>query len=104
MQQVGIGNYDALYEASKSRFLWGPRPGRLVAAITNYLSSGTVLDAGCGDGKNSIYLERVGFRVSGFDISQAAINGLRRRFSDADLSHSAYSVADAATVMLRRSI
>jgi tellurite methyltransferase len=38
----------------------------------------TVLDAGCGGGRNLAYLMRRGFDVSGADASEAAIAGVRR--------------------------
>ena len=37
-----------------------------------------VLDAGCGNGVNSIFCLENGFKVSGFDVSSAAIEGLRK--------------------------
>lgn len=48
--------------------------------LTDYLSEGLVLDAGCGDGKNALYLEQRGFSVRGFDRSQVALHGLGNRF------------------------
>ena len=38
----------------------------------------TVLDIGCGEGRNSIYLARLGYKVDAFDISEAGINELKR--------------------------
>jgi SAM-dependent methyltransferase len=73
--------YDALYAASPQQILWADTPGRLVARLPHYRSGGSVLDAGCGDGKNALFLETVGFDVTGFDASPLALAGLRNRFA-----------------------
>ena len=67
-------SYDSLYSASIDNILWPEKPGRLILKIKDYLSNGKILDAGCGDGKNSTYLEKQGFSVTGFDISSKALN------------------------------
>lgn len=38
-----------------------------------------VLDLGCGDGRNALPLARAGHRVTGVDVSRAALEALRRR-------------------------
>lgn len=77
------GVYDHLYAAREGRILWGDEPGRLVVRIKEYLAEGKVLDAGCGDGKNALFLEQQGFCVDGFDSSALAIEGLHNRFQRA---------------------
>jgi len=51
--------------------------------LSKYAGHGHVLDAGCGDGKNALYLEQRGYKVYGVDSSRAAIDGLRNRFAGA---------------------
>lgn len=41
------------------------------------LKQGTVLDLACGDGRNSIYLAREGFQVTGVDFSKEALKRLK---------------------------
>ena len=43
-----------------------------------FKKSGTVLDVGCGEGKNAIFLTQKGFAVDAFDISQAGIEKFKR--------------------------
>lgn len=40
--------------------------------------NGTVLDIGCGEGKNAIFLAQKGFVVDAFDISKSGIEKLKR--------------------------
>jgi cyclopropane fatty-acyl-phospholipid synthase-like methyltransferase len=55
---------------------WGHDPSSLVVDLSRRISSFAglqVLDAGCGEGKNSIYLANKGALVTAFDISNTAI-------------------------------
>lgn len=45
----------------------------------NRISSGSLLDLGCGDGKLTIKLAQAGFTASGIDISPTAINWAKER-------------------------
>src|SRR5579884_1859866 len=42
------------------------------------LRRGTVFDLACGDGRNAIYLARAGFDVTAVDISDVALERLRK--------------------------
>ena len=59
--------------------VWGPPSERVVAVAATVPPGCSVLDAGCGDGRNSIYLASLGFDVRAVDMSPAAIAKLRRR-------------------------
>jgi SAM-dependent methyltransferase len=90
--------YDPLYAASPQQILWADTPGRLVARLPQYRARGAVLDAGCGDGKNALFLEAAGFDVTGFDASPLALAGLRNRFARAGRRPAGrYFVADAGS-------
>ena len=85
--------YDALYLSRKGS-LWGPA-GRLIQRIDEWLAPGAyIFDVGCGDGKNAALLSHRGYKVSGIDLSEAAIRRLRGRLSSEGLDSSAFVVGD----------
>ena len=91
------GPYDDLY---RGRYLlWPARPGRMVCRAQSVVAAGRALDLGCGDGKNLLYLERLGWAVDGIDISRIAIDAARRRLHDAaHLQKGQLLCGDAANV------
>lgn len=52
-------------------------PSALVLETTANLPSGVALDAGMGNGRNAIYLARKGWKVTGIDLSEAAVRRAR---------------------------
>lgn len=48
-------------------------PSALVLETTASLTPGTALDVGMGNGRNAIYLARKGWKVTGIDLSEAAV-------------------------------
>ena len=65
---------------SDTTFLFGSSPNKTVTEFENLFNEkGAVLDIGCGDGKNVVYLARQGFKnIDAFDISETAIEKLKR--------------------------
>lgn len=59
--------------------------------------TGSVLDAGCGRGSNSLYLAERGHQVTGFDIAPTAIEDAKQRASARKLNAS-FTVADAVGI------
>jgi tellurite methyltransferase len=65
--------YDSIYKNSKN--FCGARPNRLLVKITkNLKKAGEFLDLGCGQGRDSFYMSRHGFKVTAVDSSRIAIN------------------------------
>jgi tellurite methyltransferase len=68
------GGYDTGYRECPC--FWGSEPGSLIeklAEIVPSFKNFSVLDAGCGEGKNSFFLADKGALVDAYDISQLAI-------------------------------
>lgn len=53
--------------------LWGVEPNRFVRDQCQSLPVGVAVDLGCGEGRNALWLARLGWSVSGYDISDVAI-------------------------------
>jgi tellurite methyltransferase len=69
------GGYDTGYRTCPC--FWGNKPGSLILKLDEYITNFKgkhVLDLGCGEGKNSIYLANKGCFVDAYDISDYALN------------------------------
>ncbi|MEM2936138.1 MAG: class I SAM-dependent methyltransferase [Candidatus Bathyarchaeia archaeon] len=69
--------------AKGKRPLHGEKPDGFVVWASKYLkekgmSGAIILDAGCGEGRNSIYLAKQGFKIYGIDIALPAIETGKR--------------------------
>lgn len=77
------GGYDEGYKNCKC--FWGEEPGSLInilsSNITDY-NNLKILDIGCGEGKNAIYLARLGARVDALDLSELAIKNAISNWPD----------------------
>ncbi len=68
------GGYD--YGYRRSPCFWGTTPGSLVRLLVDLVPSFVglqILDAGCGEGKNAIYLAQLGAIVKAIDVSPLAL-------------------------------
>ncbi|MCK4635456.1 MAG: methyltransferase domain-containing protein [Candidatus Moranbacteria bacterium] len=62
----------------KKEFYWGMEPqGLVVESIKYLLPNAKVLDLGCGEGRDSFFLAKNGFKVAAVDISEVGINKLK---------------------------
>jgi len=69
-------HWNARY-SEKDGALWSGRPnGRLVAEVAG-LPPGSVLDVGCGEGADAIWLARGGWTVTAIDVSEVALGRAR---------------------------
>jgi tellurite methyltransferase len=75
------GGYEEGYQQCSC--FWGKEPGSLIKKLAELIGSLhdlNVLDAGCGEGKNAVYLAGRGATVLAVDISAAAINNGKHYF------------------------
>lgn len=74
------GGYDDGYSASDC--FWGTEPSSFVKRLASYLlpfQKLSVLDAGCGEGKNAAFMAGLGAAVDAIDVSGLALrNGCRK--------------------------
>jgi len=68
--------WDCRYAGSE--FLWSAEPNRFLVAEVSGLAPGRALDLACGEGRNAVWLARRGWRVTGIDFSEVAIEKARR--------------------------
>ncbi|MFI7246015.1 SAM-dependent methyltransferase [Streptomyces qinglanensis] len=88
MNTEAVEFWDGVYKARAAPA--DPRPNvRLTETVTG-LAPGDVLDLGCGDGGDALWLARQGWRVTALDISDVAVRRL------AGLAH-AHGLADRVT-------
>jgi SAM-dependent methyltransferase len=67
--------WDERYRSAE--LVWGTEPNRFVRQMCERLPIGTAIDLACGEGRNAIWLARLGWRVLGVDFSSAAIDRAR---------------------------
>ena len=69
--------------------------GKLIQHLIGHVERGSqILDLGCGEGRNTIYLARVGFRTVGLDLSPKGVQVLANNLFEEEVRASAM-VGDA---------
>jgi SAM-dependent methyltransferase len=80
---------------SREEFIYGTEPNEFLAAQVGVIAPGPVLDIGCGEGRNAVFLAERGYEVTAVDQSPiglrkaerlAAERGVRITTMQADLS------------------
>lgn len=86
-------NWDARYAAAD--LVWSADPNQFLPPAVEEMRPGRALDLACGEGRNAIWLARMGWDVVGIDFSEVAIDKARRLAGDIDVD---WRVADITTV------
>jgi 2-polyprenyl-3-methyl-5-hydroxy-6-metoxy-1,4-benzoquinol methylase len=71
-----MADYHALYKGGDP---FGINPAEIVERILKYKSSGSVLDIGAGQGRNSLFLAKSGFSVEAIDSSEEGLKKTRSK-------------------------
>lgn len=74
-----VADYDNRY--AKEDYYWGLTPNRFCFEIMSLLPPVRpyrVLDVGCGEGKDAVFLAKCGYQVTAFDISETGIEKAKR--------------------------
>lgn len=93
------GGYDDGY--TKCPCFWGSEPGSLVKEISlvhKNWSGKRILDVGCGEGKNAIFLASQGAYVEAYDVSDLAIEHAKRAASSGPHGSVTFEVRDAREI------
>lgn len=74
-----LTEYDRIYNTDG--YYWGVSPNELCYEILRLkppIQPYRVLDIGCGEGKDAVFLARNGYRVTAFDVSEQGLSKARR--------------------------
>lgn len=80
--------YKKVYEAGANLWESDQPNGSLLMMLQKhpYLLQGRIIDLGCGEGRDSLYLAQQGLEVTGLDVSKAALDKARLRASELKLT------------------
>lgn len=75
-------HYDLIYSKADQAFGESGKPQAIVARLPHYLKSGTILELGAGQGRNGLWLARLGFQVEARELSQTGVNAMNKAAAD----------------------
>ena len=75
MSSLTAAEWDRRYQGQD--LVWSSPPNMWVEQETRHLNPGRALDLACGEGRNSVWLARQGWRVTGTDFSAVGLDKAR---------------------------
>jgi len=84
--------WEASYNDIDGAFLYkqGQPSAEIIELASKLKPNSTILDIGCGDGRNAIFLAQQGFLVTAFDISDSGVKKLIHRSKKLNVSINAF--------------
>jgi SAM-dependent methyltransferase len=82
MDYIGDKDYWEGKYAGRGNTLLSPEPS--LTENIKHFKKGSVLDIACGDGRNTLFLLEKGFKVTGIDYSETALNRLKQFAAEKD--------------------
>jgi len=77
--------YNKIYKNNNN--VWGSEPNKLLQRIYNRVNAGSkFLDLGCGQGRDSLFMLKRGFKVTAVDNSQEGIKKIKEAVQTNNLS------------------
>ncbi|HKD04540.1 MAG TPA: methyltransferase domain-containing protein [Bryobacteraceae bacterium] len=91
--ELEADRWNRFYGDSASQY--NREPNAFLAEVVHGMKPGVALDYAMGDGRNSLYLAKLGWTVYGFDISEVGVNAARQNASRLGLKIDAVTSSDA---------
>ncbi|MCP4434619.1 MAG: class I SAM-dependent methyltransferase [Actinomycetia bacterium] len=85
-------DWDERYRTAE--YVWSAEPNLFLPPEVEGLPTGRAVDLACGEGRNAVWLAEQGWKATGVDFSQVAIDKARRLADDRGVS-AEWEVADA---------
>ncbi|MCS4593868.1 class I SAM-dependent methyltransferase [Brevibacterium sediminis] len=76
--------------------IWSGNPNESLVAVVSDMTPGRVLDVGCGEGADVVWMAENGWDATGIDLSTTAIDRARRAAESRGIS-AEFAVADVST-------
>lgn len=77
--------------------VWSGRVNATMAAVVGELTPGSVIDLGCGEGGDVLWLVEQGWQAHGLDISSTAVGRARAEADARGLEGASFTVTDLST-------
>src|SRR5699024_9482166 len=90
-----VAAWEERYSGSEDT-VWSGNPNEALVATVAEMTPGRVLDVGCGEGADAIWLAEHGWDVTGIDLSTTAIDRARTA-AEARGVHPEFAVGDVST-------
>lgn len=82
---------------SDSERIWSGKVNATMAAVVGELTPGSVIDLGCGEGGDVLWLAEQGWQARGLDISTTAVGRAREEAAARGLDSATFTATDLST-------